>query len=122
VSDCSTPKGYRQIFNEKMRPERRGATGERASIGLLNESLTSSRPEALRGKTLLEVGGIGAVEIDLLKAGVSRTVNVELTPTYETAASELLGPFVFAGILKIAYDLGLYAAFARRPAEAKPRH
>jgi MFS family permease len=33
-------------------------------------------------------------------------------------------PFVFAGILKIAYDLGLYAAFARHPAEheMKPRH
>jgi len=44
VSDCSTPKGYRQIFNEKMRPERRGATGERASIGLLNESLTHQGP------------------------------------------------------------------------------
>jgi len=35
-------------------------------------------------------GGIGAVEIELLRAGVTRAVNVELTPTYETAAGELL--------------------------------
>lgn len=33
-------------------------------------------------------------------------------------------PFVFAGILKIAYDRGLYAAFSRHPAEQemKPPH
>jgi 2-polyprenyl-3-methyl-5-hydroxy-6-metoxy-1,4-benzoquinol methylase len=57
VSDCCTPKGYRQIFSE----------------------------------TLLEVGGgIGAIEIELLKTGMAQAVNVELTPTYEAAAAELI--------------------------------
>jgi len=41
-------------------------------------------------------GGIGAIEIDLLKAGVLRAVNVELTPTYEDAAGELLREVGFA--------------------------
>src|SRR5258708_16299254 len=45
----------------------------------------------VEGKTLLEVGGgIGAIEIELLKAGMGSAVNVELTPTYESAASELI--------------------------------
>ena len=35
-------------------------------------------------------GGIGAIEIELLKAGMARAVNVELTPTYEAAAGELV--------------------------------
>ena len=35
-------------------------------------------------------GGIGAIEIELLKAGLARAINVELTPTYEAAADELL--------------------------------
>ena len=40
---------------------------------------------------MLEVGGgIGAIEIELLRAGVTRAMNVELTPTYEEAAGELL--------------------------------
>jgi len=47
---------------------------------------------------LLEVGGgIQAIEIELLKAGMARAINVELTPTYEAAARELLveaGPLV----------------------------
>jgi 2-polyprenyl-3-methyl-5-hydroxy-6-metoxy-1,4-benzoquinol methylase len=49
------------------------------------------RERGVKGKTILEVGGgVGAIEIELLKAGVVRAVNVELTPTYEAAAGELL--------------------------------
>jgi magnesium-protoporphyrin O-methyltransferase len=91
VSDCCTPKGYRQIFSEK------NAAGEAKRYRRKGLDRTSKRivdfikDRGVEGKTLLEVGGgVGAVEIELLKAGVSRTVNVELTPTYETAAGELL--------------------------------
>jgi hypothetical protein len=91
VSDCCTPKGYRQIFSEKnagaeaRRYRRNGLDGTSRRIAdLLTE-------RGVEGKTLLEVGGgIGAIEIELVKAGVVRAVNVELTPTYEGAAGELL--------------------------------
>ena len=40
---------------------------------------------------MLEVGGgIGAIQIELLKAGAARAVSVELTPTYEEEATSLL--------------------------------
>ena len=91
MSDCCTPKGYRQIFSEKnarseaKRYRRKGLDGTSRRIA----DLLIKR--GVKGKTLLEVGGgIGAIEIDLLKAGVLRAVNVELTPTYEDAARELL--------------------------------
>ena len=49
------------------------------------------RDRGLAGKTVLEVGGgIGAIQIELLKAGAAKAVDVELTPTYEAAASELI--------------------------------
>jgi 2-polyprenyl-3-methyl-5-hydroxy-6-metoxy-1,4-benzoquinol methylase len=91
VSNCCTPKGYRQIFSEKnargeaKRYRRKGLDGtSRRITDLLRE-------RGVEGKTILEVGGgIGAIEIELLKAGVVRAVNVELTPTYEAAAGELL--------------------------------
>jgi 2-polyprenyl-3-methyl-5-hydroxy-6-metoxy-1,4-benzoquinol methylase len=91
VSDCCTPKGYRQIFSEKnaageaKRYRRKGLDGTSRRIAdLLTE-------RGIEGKTLLEVGGgIGAIEIELVKAGAVRAVNVELTPTYEAAARELL--------------------------------
>ena len=91
MSDCCTPKGYRQIFSEKnaageaRRYRRKGLDGTSRRI------FDFIKDWGVEGKTLLEVGGgIGAVEIELLRAGVTRAVNVELTPTYETAAGELL--------------------------------
>lgn len=43
------------------------------------------------GRTILEIGGgIGAVQIELLRAGASRATNVELSRSYEDAARELI--------------------------------
>ncbi|GAC1508660.1 MAG: hypothetical protein NVS1B3_10120 [Candidatus Dormibacteraceae bacterium] len=92
MSDCCTPKGYRTIFSERSahteakRYRRRGLDGTSRRIFDLIKRRT------IEGKTLLEVGGgIGAIEIELLKAGMSQAVNVELTPTYEASASDLVG-------------------------------
>jgi hypothetical protein len=47
--------------------------------------------QGIEGRTVLEVGGgIGAVQIELLKAGAARARSVELTPTYEEVATVLL--------------------------------
>jgi len=91
VGDCCTPKGYRQIFSERgaraqARDYRRnGLDGtSRRIVDLLKE-------RGVEGMTLLEIGGgIGAIQIELLKAGASRAVSVELTSTYEASAAELL--------------------------------
>jgi 2-polyprenyl-3-methyl-5-hydroxy-6-metoxy-1,4-benzoquinol methylase len=49
------------------------------------------KEQGVEGLTLLEVGGgIGAIQIELLKAGLAQAVSVELTPTYEESAAELL--------------------------------
>jgi len=47
--------------------------------------------QGVEGRTVLEVGGgIGAIQIELLKAGAARARSVELTPTYEEVATGLL--------------------------------
>ena len=92
MSDCCTPKGYRTIFSEKSavaeakRYRRRGLDGtSRRIVDLIKK-------RGVEGKTLLEVGGgVGTIEIELLKSGMAQAVNVELTPTYEAAARDLLG-------------------------------
>ncbi len=49
------------------------------------------KEQGVDGLTLLEVGGgIGAIQLELLKAGLARAISVELTPTYEASATELL--------------------------------
>ena len=91
MSDCCSPQGYRQIFSERSaradakRYRRRGLDPTSRRIV---EFLKRHEP---KGRTLLEVGGgIGAIEIELLKEGLSRAVSVELTPTYEKVAAALL--------------------------------
>jgi magnesium-protoporphyrin O-methyltransferase len=97
MGDCCTPKGYRQIFSEK------SARAEARSYRRSGLDATSGRIVALlkergvEGLTLLEVGGgIGAIQIELLKAGLARAVSIELTPTYEASAAELLRENGFA--------------------------
>ena len=91
MSDCCTPKGYRQIFSE------RGARAQAREYRRHGLDATSRRivdllmEKGVHGLTLLEIGGgIGAVQIELLKAGLARAVSVELTPSYEASAVELL--------------------------------
>jgi hypothetical protein len=91
VSDCCTPKGYRWIFSERTaqieakRYRRRGL--DRTSRRIVD----FLKKQGVEGRTVLEIGGgIGAIQIELLKAGAARATSIELTPTYEQAASQLL--------------------------------
>ena len=50
------------------------------------------------GASLLEVGGgVGAIAIELLRAGATRATNVELSPAYEAEAAALLAERGLAG-------------------------
>jgi len=79
------------MFDEKLarkdlrRFRRKGL--DRAGRGLAD----MLRRRDVSGRTVLEVGGgIGALQVELLRAGASRATNVELSPGYESAARELL--------------------------------
>jgi hypothetical protein len=50
--------------------------------------------DATRGKgaTVLEIGGgVGEIELELLRAGAQHATNVELTPVYDKEAEQLVG-------------------------------
>jgi magnesium-protoporphyrin O-methyltransferase len=91
VSECCSPKGYRWVFSERAaraeakRYRRKGLDATSRRIVALLKS------QGVEGRTVLEVGGgIGAIQIELLKAGAARAMSVELTPTYEEVARDLL--------------------------------
>ncbi|HEV2033502.1 MAG TPA: class I SAM-dependent methyltransferase [Candidatus Dormibacteraeota bacterium] len=91
MSNCCTPKGYRQIFSEKNAASEARRYRRAGLDGISRRIADFIKNRGVEGKTLLEVGGgIGAIEIELLKAGMAQAVNVELTPTYEAVAGELL--------------------------------
>ncbi len=91
MTDCCSPRGYRWIFSES------SARAEAKSYRRKGLDPTSRRiveflqQQGVEGRSVLEVGGgIGAIQIELLKAGAAHAVSIELTPTYEEAATDLL--------------------------------
>jgi len=96
MPDCCSAKGYRWIFSERSakgearRYRRRGLDGTSKSV------VDFLKARGVSGESVLEVGGgIGAIQIELLKAGATRATSVELTPTYEDVAARL---FADAGL------------------------
>jgi 2-polyprenyl-3-methyl-5-hydroxy-6-metoxy-1,4-benzoquinol methylase len=91
VSDCCSPKGYRWVFSERYA---RGEANRYRRRGLDRTSqriVDFLRQRGVEGRTVLEIGGgVGGIQIELLKAGAARALSIELTPTYEAAARELL--------------------------------
>jgi 2-polyprenyl-3-methyl-5-hydroxy-6-metoxy-1,4-benzoquinol methylase len=91
VSDCCTPKGYRWIFSERSAQMEAGRYRRRGLDGTSRRIVDFLTKQGVEGRTVLEIGGgIGAIQIELLKAGAARATSIELTPTYEQVASQLL--------------------------------
>jgi hypothetical protein len=91
MSDCCTPKGYRQMFSERSARAQAGRYRRKGLDASARRIVELVKKEGVEGLTLLEVGGgIGAIQLELLKAGLARAVSVELTPTYEESAAELI--------------------------------
>lgn len=90
MSCCAPPRGYERMFGA--RTARRDAKRYRRK-GLDDTARVIADflgRRGLEGVTVLEIGGgAGALEVELLRAGAERAVNVELSPYYEETAREL---------------------------------
>ena len=91
MGDCCEPGGYDKVFSgrfaERMarRYRRRGLSpSARALVGFVAE-------RGVQGATVLEIGGgVGEVQVELLRRGAARAVNLELAAGYEAEAAQLL--------------------------------
>jgi 16S rRNA G966 N2-methylase RsmD len=91
MAGCCDPRGCDRFFGRRFarrmakRYRKRGlGTTERAMVGYLESA-------GLAGATVLEVGGgVGEIQVELLKRGASRAVNLELSPAYDEEAARLL--------------------------------
>src|SRR5207302_6942067 len=95
MAGCCVPRGYDAVFDE--RQARRDARRYRRR-GLGKAARRIVELAAPRGSTVLEVGGgVGAIQLELLKAGAAGTTNVELSPAYEEEAAKLRRETGFEG-------------------------
>src|SRR5881392_4534964 len=91
MSNCCSPKGYRWVFSERSAQAEARRYRRRGLDATSRRIVDFLRTQGVEGSTVLEVGGgIGGIQIELLKAGAARAVSIELTPTYEEEATALL--------------------------------
>jgi magnesium-protoporphyrin O-methyltransferase len=85
------PCDYDRLFDEK---NARAKAREYAEKGLNDDGqriVDFVRTRMSPGYSVLEVGGgVGAIQLELLRDGAARAVNVELATQYERVASELI--------------------------------
>ena len=118
---CQAPSGYEELFSKKQ-AERDARSYRRKGLGVPAQWIVDVvRGHGLEGAAVLEPGGgIGAIQIELLKAGAARSTVVELSPAYEEVAAELARE---AGVdERVERHVGDFAADGTEPADVVVLH
>ena len=90
MSGCCAPPGFDELFGEKTARRDARRYRRRGLDSTAGRMVAFLRERGVEGRTVLEVGGgVGAIEIELLRSGAARAVNVELSPAYDREAAEL---------------------------------
>jgi magnesium-protoporphyrin O-methyltransferase len=97
VGDCCDPdrssgrEGYDSVFNGRFarrtarRYRKRGLTPSAADL------VEFATANGIEGATVLEIGGgIGHLQVELLKRGAAHVTNLEISSGYEAAAADLI--------------------------------
>jgi magnesium-protoporphyrin O-methyltransferase len=87
---CCGPAGYDEFFGEKQ-AKRDAKRYRRKGLGRPARWIVDTvRREGIGGATLLEPGGgVGSIQLELLKAGAARSTVVELSRGYDEEAQKL---------------------------------
>jgi 2-polyprenyl-3-methyl-5-hydroxy-6-metoxy-1,4-benzoquinol methylase len=97
MGGCCDHDGYEAVFSDRFarrnakRYRRRGLSPAAGNImSFLGEN-------GVEGATVLEIGGgVGEIQVELLRLGASHVTNLEISTSYETEAAALLEKFGFA--------------------------
>jgi hypothetical protein len=91
MSDCCNPSDYHELFGPKQARRDLRSYRKKGLDKVAGRMIDYLKGRGVDGDTVLEVGGgIGAIQVELLKAGAAGAVNVELSSGYETVANQLL--------------------------------
>jgi hypothetical protein len=91
VAGCCNPRGCDQFFSPRFARRMARRYRKRGLDKTAQHMVEFLQSRGLDGATVLEVGGgVGEIQLELLKQGAERTVNLELSPAYEKAAARLV--------------------------------
>ncbi len=106
---CCPPAAYGVVFDDREARRNARAYRKKGLDPTARRMVRFLNAQEEVPQTVLEIGGgIGAFQIELLRAGASRATNIELSPAYEAVAQNLLAD---AGLTdRVQRHLGDFAA------------
>src|SRR3954471_6005189 len=91
MANCCDPRGCDSFFGERFARRVAKRYRKRGLDKTARRIVAFLEASGVEGATVLEIGGgVGEIQIELLKRGARRTVNLELSPAYEPEAQRLL--------------------------------
>jgi hypothetical protein len=92
MASCCPSRDYRRLFNQRFARRLANRYSKRGLDTTARKMVEFLRGLGIEGASILEIGGgVGEIEIELLKAGAARAQNLELSPAYEQEARKLAG-------------------------------
>jgi 2-polyprenyl-3-methyl-5-hydroxy-6-metoxy-1,4-benzoquinol methylase len=90
MAGCCSPRDYDRFFGKRFAQRLAKKYRKRGLDKTAREMADFLRGRGIEGATVLEIGGgVGEIEIELLKAGAARAENLELSSAYEKEARTL---------------------------------
>ena len=90
MSGCCDPRGCNDMFGPRFARHLASRYRKRGLDKTAARMVAYLVDQELDGTSVLEIGGgVGAIQLSLLRQGASRTTNVELVDAYETEAIDL---------------------------------
>ncbi len=88
IMTCSLCKGGPNVFDERLARRELKRYRQRGPNTTTRILLGALKSEGVQGLTLLDIGGgIGAIQLELLRAGVSAATDVDASPDYVAVAN-----------------------------------
>ena len=115
MAGCCDPRGCDRMFGARFARSRAARYRRKGLDRTARRIVDHLLADGVRGATVLEIGGgVGEIQVELLRAGAASATNLELSPGYEAEAARLLedsglGDRVQRRLVDIAADPGAAA-------------
>ena len=91
MASCCDPRGCDKFFGRRFAKRVAKRYRKRGLDKTARRMVAFLEQRGVEDATVLEIGGgVGEIQIELLKRGAARTTNLELSPSYDDAARALL--------------------------------
>ncbi len=91
MASCCSRKGYDRTFNDRFARHTANRYRKRGLDKAARQIVDAVAERDLAGATILEIGGgVGGIQLELLKLGAKSATNLELSAAYESQARRLL--------------------------------